>query len=80
MAARQRLIEAETKRQETIRRAQQDFLNEQLAEQHDEEKEEITEMNERRQDYLESRALAQEMAKVKAEREQNTKVFPCDGE
>jgi hypothetical protein len=55
-------------------------LNEQLAEQHDEEKEEITEMNERRQDYLESRALAQEMAKVKAEREQNTKVFPCDGE
>jgi hypothetical protein len=88
LAARQKLIDAEARRQEATKTEHQDFLDKQLAEEHEKEKKEITEMNERRtrllnerrQDFLESRALIEARSKVKTEREQNTRVFPWDGD
>jgi hypothetical protein len=84
----QRLIDAATKRQMETRAIQQDFLDKQLALQHEKEKAEVTNLNnhrtrllnERRSDMLESRKLIEERGKVKKERELDSQVFPWNGD
>jgi hypothetical protein len=84
VAARQKLIDTETRRQLETRREQQDFLDKQLDEQHEKEQREIDEIlekrrqlaEERRRDFLESRALVDTKNKTKKRREAERCQYP----
>jgi hypothetical protein len=84
VAARQSLIDAETRRQLATKREEQDFLDKQLDEQHEKEQREIDELlekrrrlaEERRREFLESRALVDKKQKTKKQREAERCEFP----
>jgi hypothetical protein len=86
LLAREKLIEAERKRQEATRTVQQDFLDRQIEEQLTKDQAAISAnlarterlARERRQDFLESLALKAQRAEQKKERENKT-VFPFHG-
>ncbi|OHT06625.1 hypothetical protein TRFO_25302 [Tritrichomonas foetus] len=87
LLARESLIEAERQRQLAAKTQQQDFLDKQLAEQHEKEMKELEQirnkqtrlLDERRRDYLQTMSIKKEMEKEKHDRKYNKHPFPFDG-
>lgn len=88
LLARQSLIEAERKRQEATKTIQQDFLDKQLAEQHEKELKEVAEITakqnrlieERKRDFLETNQLKAIREKEQRERKKNKRPYPFNGD